>query len=294
MYYSLLYLPIAEATVITFLAPGVAAFACYILIREPFTRIEQISTVISLLGVLLIARPTSFFHLSSTSSSSVPTIDSNSTLLSSTNTTSIPTSGEGFAIPTSAQRLSAIGVSLLGVLGSAGAYTSMRWIGKRAHPLISVNYFAVWCTFVSFSVLTLSPIIWPGSKLSFQLPANLRQWAMLFFLGACGFIMQFMLAAGLAHEKSNRATNMVYTQMLFALLFDKMIFGTTPGGWSLVGSVLILGSALFVAIGKGREQEVVRVAAATGGDVEEEGGLLSDMDGNEEEVEEVQLQTLRL
>lgn len=61
---------------------------------------------------------------------------------------------------------------------------------------------------------------------------------------------QFLLAAGLQYEKSSRATNMVYTQMLFALAFDKLVWGTTPGTLSIIGSSLILGSAIYVAMHK--------------------------------------------
>ena len=62
--------------------------------------------------------------------------------------------------------------------------------------------------------------------------------------------MQFLLSAGLQHEKSSRATNMVYTQMLFALIFDKVVFGTNPSLLSLLGSSMILGSAIYVALQK--------------------------------------------
>jgi len=202
--------------VITFLAPGVASYACYLILGEKFTRIEQIGSIVSLAGVVLIARPTSFFDLSSSAQSI--------SVHSYTNgTTTEP--GE-FPAPTSAQRLSAIALSLLGVVGSATVFTTIRWIGKRAHPLISVNYFATWCTIVSTLALTVGsslpePLTQPN--LYFRLPADLRQWGMLLFLGACGFIMQFMMTAGMAHEKSNRATNMVYTQMLFALCFDRWV-----------------------------------------------------------------------
>src|SRR3954464_9901635 len=58
---SLLYLPLADATVITFLAPSLACWACSFLINEPFTRMEQIAAYVSLFGVVLIARPISFF-----------------------------------------------------------------------------------------------------------------------------------------------------------------------------------------------------------------------------------------
>lgn len=38
--------------------------------------------------------------------------------------------------------------------------------------------------------------------------------------------------------------------MLFALTFDKLIWGTTPGALSIIGSSLILGSAIYVAMNK--------------------------------------------
>ena len=199
---------------------------------------------------------------------------------------------------TPAQRLGAVGVAMIGVIGAAIAYTTIRWIGKRAHPLISVNYFAVWCTFVSF----LAFFVIPGVE--FRLPSSLREWTYLFFLGICGFIMQFLLTAGLQHEKSSRATNMVYTQMLFALAFDKIVWGSTPGLWSLLGSSLILGSAVYVAVqndtskqkGAGREgrgdEEVALVGGGGGEDGDEEDG-----DGGRgplRGVQEVQLRTIRV
>ncbi len=274
IYYSLQYLPIADAVVITFLAPGVASLICYFLLGEKFTRVEQIATIVSLLGVVLIARPTSFFHTSDTEGGAAAAAVANSTEPASHDFRP-PT-------PTSAQRLTAIAVALLGVLGAAGAYTTIRIIGKRAHPLISVNYFATWCTIVATGVLTVEASVPQSSWLysEFKLPSSFRQWGFLFALGTCGFIMQFMLTAGLAHEKSSRANNMIYTQMLFALLFDRWVFGTVPNAWSLVGSAMILGSAVYVAVQKSGPpvEEVVDVRGTEGRD--EEAAMLPDMDGD--------------
>lgn len=69
--------------------------------------------------------------------------------------------------------------------------------------------------------------------------------------------MQLTLTAGLTYEKSSRATNIVYTQMLFALAFDKIVFDVTPGALSIVGSSLILGSALYIAVRGNRAREGV-------------------------------------
>ena len=107
-----------------------------------------------------------------------------------------------------------------------------------------MTYFAAWCLFVSTAAVISVPTV------GFRLPSNIVEWGYLIVLGLCGFIMQFLLTAGLAHEKSSRATNMVYTQILFALAFDKIVFNTTPDGWSLAGSSLVLGSAMFIAVHK--------------------------------------------
>jgi hypothetical protein len=47
---------------------------------------------------------------------------------------------------------------------------------------------------------------------------------------------------------------MTYTQMLFALAFDKFFFGHSPGWMSIFGSTLILGPAIFVAMQKNGEE----------------------------------------
>src|SRR5699024_10847149 len=110
-------------------------FVCWFLLREPFTRFEQLATVVALLGVVLIAQPAALFSGGGTSSSTGGGDDHS--------TTEPPEQGlPGADHQTTAQeRLVAVGVALLGVLGAAGAFTTLRSIGKRAHPLISVNFF---------------------------------------------------------------------------------------------------------------------------------------------------------
>jgi hypothetical protein len=177
---------------------------------------------------------------------------------------------------------------MLGVIGGCGAMTAIRWIGTRAHPLISVNYFSVWCTIVSLFAVVFVPGI------DFRLPANLVEWGLLASLGGCGYALQFLLTAGLAYggpsnESSRRideerpgkkeresdemkqgsgtrATNMVYTQMLFALAFDKLIWGITPTATSWAGSGLILGSAVWVAVARDKDRNENSGNIVVGGD----------------------------
>ncbi|KAJ6441925.1 Leucine-tRNA ligase, cytoplasmic [Purpureocillium lavendulum] len=244
MWYSMMYLPLADATVITFLAPGVAGFVCWFLLREPFTRIEQLATVVALLGVVLIAQPAALFSGGETSSSTGG--DDHST-------TEPPEQGlPGADHQTTAQeRLVAVGVALLGVLGAAGAFTTLRSIGKRAHPLISVNFFGMTCTVICVVTLCLAPQLDVGQPaLRWITPTSPKQWFLLLTLGALGFVMQYLLTAGLAADKSNRANAMVYTHMLFAVAFDRWVFGHRMGVMSFLGCALILGSAVGVVFMK--------------------------------------------
>ncbi|KAL8728968.1 MAG: hypothetical protein Q9166_005063 [cf. Caloplaca sp. 2 TL-2023] len=259
---------VGHATVITFLAPIVVCWACSILIREPFTRAEQIAGLVSLLGVILIARPMSLFSLNRGETPIAPAMADADRV-------------------TSTQRLAAIVVALVGVFGAASAYTAIRMIGQRAHPLISVNYLAAWTTFAATVVLLFVP------GLDFKLPLGLKQWSYLISLCVCGFLSQITLTTGLSYEKSSRATNMVYTNMLFALAFDKLVFDTTMGTLSILGSSLILGSALYIAV----KQDPSKKFKSSGRTREDEEAGLVPNDGDHdtiwhEEVQEVQLRTI--
>ncbi|KAI4231605.1 MAG: hypothetical protein L6R40_007694 [Gallowayella cf. fulva] len=197
--------------------------------------------LVSLVGVILIARPTSVFSQNTGETPLAGAVGDAAPAKNATIDFNNPQLERADRV-TSIQRLIAIGVALIGVLGAASAYTTIRMIGQRAHPLISVNYFAAWTTLVATAVL----LVVPG--MDFKLPSGPQQWSYLFFLGICGFVMQIMLTTGLSYEKSSRATNMVYTNMLFALAFDKIVFDTTLSRLSILGSSLILGSTLYIAV----------------------------------------------
>jgi len=284
MWFSMIYLPLAEATVITFLAPSVAGFACYLVLREPFTRNEQIGTVIACFGVVLIAHPASLF--SGDSASTVP-----EQLGPGNGTATLALPGLDHQTTTT-ERLTAIGVAILGVFGAAGVYTTIRWIGKRAHPLISVNYFAASNTVVCTIALTAAPLLDVGQPvLQWGLPQTGRQWLFMVLLGIFGFIMQFLMTAGLRIDRSNRANAMVYTHMLFAAAFDRFIFGNVMGWMSLAGCGLIIGSALWVVLTKKtpapKREAVADVEVANVRDTEAV-PMLADMDDGRDEDYELQ------
>ncbi|KIW70927.1 hypothetical protein PV04_03155 [Phialophora macrospora] len=289
LYFSLLYLPLSEATVLGFLTPILTCYLCsFIIPGETFTGQQQLAGFVSLFGVLFIARPASLFTLSTTS-----TQPSDATMSPPSNST---VAADGTQHITSEQHLAAVGLAMLGVVGGTGALTSIRVIGGRAHAFISINYFSWWCSIVSL----LSLMIFKEVK--FRLPGNGTEWGLLAVLGGCGFVMQFLLTAGMAYggpgddqnEKQpgnqirdlendglphlhhgsrsrpkpkasgTRATAMCYTQMLFALAADKFIFGNSPDTMSWIGSVLILAGAVWVAAARDTATQDEKVQAGKG------------------------------
>jgi drug/metabolite transporter (DMT)-like permease len=165
---------------------------------------------------------------------------------------------------TPTQRLIAIGVSVIGIFGASGAYTTIRIIGNRAHALMSVNYFAFLGTVGS----TIALLAIPG--IGFTMPHGAREWVLLILLGVLGFVLQFLLTAGLQLDKSSKATSMLYSQIVFALMFDWAIWGVLPGGLSLLGGAIVIASTLWSALQTTEKVE----ASAPKAVVDEETALL--------------------
>ncbi|KKY35003.1 putative duf6 domain protein [Diaporthe ampelina] len=256
LYYSVHYLPLAEATVFRFLIPITTAWACSIVLGQPFTRKELIAGLLALVGVVFIAHPKSIFgkvddHIHADSAS-----------------------GDLDDV-TPAQRMFAILLSIFGVVGASGAYTTIRIMGDRAHALISVNYFALIATVGSAVALLAAPGI------GFAMPRSAREWALLVLLGSLGFVLQFLLTSGLQLDKSPKATSMLYTQVIFALIFDWAIWGVLPGGWSLFGGAIIIASTLWSAL---RKPQPPKCKAEAKKPVDEETALLGPQSEGVEEV----------
>ncbi|KAI0123583.1 DUF6 domain protein [Xylariales sp. AK1849] len=263
-YYSLSYLNISDATVISFLVPTLTAFIAFLVMREPFTRMEAGAGLIALVGVLFIARP-SFLFSAHDSHLGHPDEPRTARFLPDKSGGLVP------VVPvTPSERAVAVVCAVIGSLGAASAYTTIRLIGKRAHSLVSVNYFAFLATAGSCLII----LIHPG--LHFQIPHTATQWILLVGIGVAGFLLQFLLTEGLQREKAGRAMNLTYTQMVFALIIERVVWGTTPPINSLLGSALIIVAAVWVSLQKNKVPIENSKAVAP----DEETGLLAASEGN--------------
>lgn len=140
VYLALQHLSVADASVLIFLTPLMTAVAGSVLLKESYSTNQAVAGVCSLLGVVLITRPPFLFG-------STPVIPG----------------GRHLAEGTPAERLAAVGACMISVLGNTGAYTSIRAIGKRAHPMHVMTFLSLWCTIISslwMSVLNI-PVTYP-------------------------------------------------------------------------------------------------------------------------------------
>ncbi|EEB94851.1 hypothetical protein MPER_06272 [Moniliophthora perniciosa FA553] len=83
---------------------------------------------------------------------------------------------------------------------------------------------------------------------------------------------------GLQREAAGRATMAVYTQIIFATIFERIWFHTVPSLLSIIGTLIIIGSALYVALTKeregGNENTAITLDRLGGSDADLEEGLL--------------------
>ncbi|EAU83500.1 integral to membrane protein [Coprinopsis cinerea okayama7 len=197
IYYSLQYLSLSDATVLTFLSPMCTAVTGALLLGETLTKRQALAG-----GKSRVFRCA---HLR-------------------------------------AQR-KLQSVALLGVLGATGAYTTIRAIGKRAHPLHVLTSFSSQCVIVA----AIGMIV---KHESFVIPARLAWLAMLAMIGVFGFLAQVLLTMGLQRETASRGSMAVYTQIVFATIFERVFFNIKPSLLSAIGTSLIIGSAMYVALSK--------------------------------------------
>ncbi|KAG8804097.1 hypothetical protein FRC18_007175 [Serendipita sp. 400] len=242
--------------------PTTIAIVGYFVLRESLSRREMIAGALSFLGVVLIARPPFLFgeqsapHVSSDDPNALPTQKGSST-----------------------QRLIAVGVSLLGVLGGTGAFISIRAIGKRAHALHSVSFFSLYSCIVSVMgmILLRIPIV---------LPTSLAFAGLMISVGIFGLIAQVLLTMGLQREAAGRASLGLYIQILFAAAAERVIFHSIPPATSLAGIVIILSCAAYVAVTKKTGEN------EKGGDIRHLGSMTGSMtelerrDSADEDAEE--------
>lgn len=126
-FYSILHLPLGEATLIQNMNPVFATILAALILKEHLRAPEVICLVASLVGVVFIAQPAAIFGASAQSSSLVH-----------------------------------VGIALMGALASGTAYTLVRKMRTTVHPLVIVFYLPLLSVPISLP-FAVAEWIWPNA-----------------------------------------------------------------------------------------------------------------------------------
>ena len=126
--------------------------------------------------------------------------------------------------------------ALIGIFGgfSAGtAYTFVRRLGLQGvkGPIV-VAFFSIFSTLV----------LLPNFLMNYQ-PMSVLQLVFLIFAGCAAAGGQLSVTAAYQHAPARDISVFDYSQVIYAAAFGIMLFGELPDVWSLIGYVIIIGTA---------------------------------------------------
>lgn len=126
-------------------------------------------------------------------------------------------------------------IGVMGGLGAGIAYTFVRKLGKKGErgPIIVM-------VFSTFSCLCTLPFL----TVEFQ-PMNAVQLLCLLMAGVSAAGGQIFITKAYTKAPAKEISVFDYTQVLFAAVLGFVFFGQIPDWMSLVGYLIIIGSAIF-------------------------------------------------
>lgn len=214
-YFSLMYISISDAVLITFLEPSLIIILAWLILKERVQKMEFVGCLVSFIGVILIVRPPFLFGSSTTVDTGV---ESNNP----------------------AEKLFAALVALLGAFAMAGVYIVIRYLGNQVDAIMNVSYFALVTVIVSLVGIIMIP------SMKFQIPRTFKEWTLFINLGISGFCLQLLLTLGIQRERAGRGSLVTYTQLIYSIFWDAVLYKHFPSTWSGCGMFLIIGSTMYV------------------------------------------------
>jgi drug/metabolite transporter (DMT)-like permease len=203
-FYALVHLPLAEATVIQYTNPVFTALLAAVFLAETMRGRHVAFVLLSLVGVVLMTRPAFLFGGLDQSLDPV-----------------------------------AVAVALLGAILSAGAYVTVRRLGRTEDPVVIVFYFALVATAGSIPLTAMNPVM-PVAW----------EWLGLAGIGVVTQVAQVLMTKGLREERAGRAMAVGYMQIVFAALWGLLFFAEFPDLWGAAGALVIILATAGIAQGR--------------------------------------------
>ena len=128
--------------------------------------------------------------------------------------------------------------SMMGVLGAvfaAGAYTTLRLLGKKENHYTIVFYFSL------FSLIVIFPfMIYVYKEMSFL------QFFYLMMAGLFASIGQFGITLAYKYAPAREISIFDYSNIIFSAIISLFVFGTLPDKFSFIGYLIIFIASLYM------------------------------------------------
>jgi drug/metabolite transporter (DMT)-like permease len=129
-----------------------------------------------------------------------------------------------------------VAIALSSAVFSSLAYVTVRQLAKTENPLVIVFYFP----------LVATPLAIPWAVADWVTPSA-TEWLVLAGMGIATQVGQVFVTKGLMLERASRATSVGYLQVIFAMIWQTVLWNDTPTLLSLAGAALIVVGTLTVA-----------------------------------------------
>lgn len=132
-------------------------------------------------------------------------------------------------------------IAIFGAICGGAAYTALRALGKKEHPLIVVFYFSV------FSTVFLTPF-----AIYYFEPMTMQQFAYLIIAGVFATFGQFGITYGYKFAPASEISIYNFTGVIFSTILGYFIFEQTQDFLSYIGYLIIFVSSFTVFLDKKR------------------------------------------
>ena len=126
-------------------------------------------------------------------------------------------------------------VAILGALGAAVAFISVRWLSQTESTATLLAYQTI---FVGF--LAAVPMFWLWKT------PDLHGWLLLISIGILAVPAQWIGVAAVRLGESSLLANIQYVKLIYAGILGFIFFAEVPDRFTIMGAFVIIGSAIYI------------------------------------------------
>ncbi|XP_060098640.1 solute carrier family 35 member G1-like [Heteronotia binoei] len=216
LYYAFQVMPLADATVITFSSPAFTTIFAWIFLKEKCNIWDLFFILLTITGVVLVARPTFLF-------------------------------GSTVIVGNHVDHLKGTIVALISAICASSAFVILRKVGKSVHYFLTIWYYATIGLIIC--IITLFVLD------AWSLPYCGRDRFLLILIGLFGLGGQVFITKALQIEKAGPVAVMKTMSVVFAFIFQIIFLNDLPTWWSFGGALCVVASSFGTVIWKWKQSK---------------------------------------